>query len=276
MTAAALAPAYVELALLAAAEAAAAALPPFSDTGWSVQPTTTLGSAGGDPVSELGKGPRAVSLGFGGVGRLILCVSATVGRNAQVGPPPTEDLLDGLTPALRAAANALVAAFGAESSAPAEVPIGSALQARAGEQLLTVALHDGGAPAAILALACPVPAPEAAPAHEVAEFAALGGGAGAPADAAMSRQAKSHQQTPIDLLADVEMGVTAELGRARMLVREILELSPGSVIELDRAAGSPIDVLVNGTLIARGEVVVIDEEFGIRITEVLGYDAGRS
>jgi flagellar motor switch protein FliN len=77
---------------------------------------------------------------------------------------------------------------------------------------------------------------------------------------------------PIELLSDVEMGVTVELGRTRMLVRDILELSSGSVIELDRAAGSPIDVLVNGTLIARGEVVVIDEEFGIRITEVIGYD----
>ena len=79
---------------------------------------------------------------------------------------------------------------------------------------------------------------------------------------------------PIELLHEVEMGVTVELGRARMLVRDILDLRPGSVIELDRAAGAPIDVLVNGTLIARGEVVVIDEEFGIRITEVVGYEDG--
>ena len=78
----------------------------------------------------------------------------------------------------------------------------------------------------------------------------------------------------LDLLRDVEMGLTAELGRTRMFVRDILELGPGSVIELDRAAGSPVDVLVNGTLIARGEVVVIDEEFGIRITEVIGYQDG--
>jgi flagellar motor switch protein FliN/FliY len=72
------------------------------------------------------------------------------------------------------------------------------------------------------------------------------------------------------LLHDVEMGVTAELGRRRMTVRDLLALTPGSVIELDRAAGSPVDVLVNGTLIARGEVVVIDEEFGIRISEIVG------
>src|SRR3546814_9430144 len=74
------------------------------------------------------------------------------------------------------------------------------------------------------------------------------------------------------MLHDVEMGVTAELGRTRMLVRDVLELRPGAVIELDRSVGSPVDVLVNGTLIARGEVVVIDEEFGIRITDVIGYE----
>ncbi|MGC1513688.1 MAG: flagellar motor switch protein FliN [Acidimicrobiales bacterium] len=77
----------------------------------------------------------------------------------------------------------------------------------------------------------------------------------------------------LELLSEVEMGVTAELGRTRLLVKDILALTPGSVIELDRAAGSPIDVLVNGTLIARGEVVVIDEEFGIRISEIIGYEA---
>src|SRR5438552_6671738 len=73
-----------------------------------------------------------------------------------------------------------------------------------------------------------------------------------------------------DLLHDVEMEVTAELGRTRMSVRELLSLAPGAVIELDRAAGGPADLLVNGRLIARGEVVVIDENFGIRITEIVG------
>ena len=73
----------------------------------------------------------------------------------------------------------------------------------------------------------------------------------------------------LDLLHDVEMEVTAELGRTRMSVRELLSLTPGAVVELDRAAGSPADLLVNGRLIARGEVVVIDENFGIRITEIV-------
>jgi flagellar motor switch protein FliN/FliY len=72
-----------------------------------------------------------------------------------------------------------------------------------------------------------------------------------------------------DLLMDVEMDVTAELGRARMTVRALLDLEPGSIVELDRMAGSPVDLLVNGRLIARGEVVVIDEEFALRVTEIV-------
>lgn len=72
----------------------------------------------------------------------------------------------------------------------------------------------------------------------------------------------------LDLLLDVKMPLVVELGRTRMLIRDILELGPGSVIELDKAAGEPVDLLVNGKLIARGEVVVIDENFGLRITEL--------
>lgn len=73
----------------------------------------------------------------------------------------------------------------------------------------------------------------------------------------------------IELLRGVVMEVTVELGRTRMSVRDLLSLAPGAVLELDRAAGSPADLLVNGQLIARGEVVVVDEEFGLRITEVI-------
>ena len=76
----------------------------------------------------------------------------------------------------------------------------------------------------------------------------------------------------IEMLHGVEMDVTVELGRTRMTVRELLALAPGTVLELDRAAGSPADLLVNGRLIARGEVVVVDEDFGLRITEVIDDD----
>mgnify|MGYP000962530153 FL=1 len=73
----------------------------------------------------------------------------------------------------------------------------------------------------------------------------------------------------MDLIMDVPLEVTVELGRARMRIREILNLSGGSVVELDKLAGEPVDVLVNGQLIAKGEVVVIDENFGIKITDLV-------
>lgn len=76
----------------------------------------------------------------------------------------------------------------------------------------------------------------------------------------------------IDLLRDVMMGVSVELGRTRMPVQQILSLIPGSIIELDRSAGAPVDVLVNGKLIAHGEVVVVDEEFAVRISEICSPD----
>lgn len=82
------------------------------------------------------------------------------------------------------------------------------------------------------------------------------------------------QRASLSVLYDVEMTLTAELGRTKLPVRQVLELTPGAVLELDRAAGSPADVMVNGRLIARGEVVVIDEEFGIRITEIVRGEDG--
>lgn len=72
----------------------------------------------------------------------------------------------------------------------------------------------------------------------------------------------------IDLILDVPLQITVELGRTRKMIREILELGPGSVVELDRLAGEPVDILVNGKLIAKGEVVVIDENFGVRIIDI--------
>jgi flagellar motor switch protein FliN/FliY len=73
----------------------------------------------------------------------------------------------------------------------------------------------------------------------------------------------------IGLLMDVPLQVTVELGRTKKLIREILDLGPGSVVELDKLAGEPVDVYVNTKLIAKGEVVVIDENFGVRITEIV-------
>jgi flagellar motor switch protein FliN/FliY len=77
------------------------------------------------------------------------------------------------------------------------------------------------------------------------------------------------QSHGIELLMDVALEVSVELGRSHMSIGEILALRTGSVVELDKLAGEPVDVSVNGTLIARGEVVVVDEKFGVRITEVV-------
>lgn len=73
----------------------------------------------------------------------------------------------------------------------------------------------------------------------------------------------------LDLLLDVVLQVSVELGRTRLTIGDILALRAGSVIELDKLAGEPVDILVNGTRIARGEVVVVDKKFGVRVLEVV-------
>ncbi|MCD6550655.1 flagellar motor switch phosphatase FliY [Thermotoga sp.] len=73
----------------------------------------------------------------------------------------------------------------------------------------------------------------------------------------------------LEMLLDIPLKVTVELGRTRMTLKRVLEMIPGSIIELDKLTGEPVDILVNGKLIARGEVVVIDENFGVRVTEIV-------
>ena len=77
--------------------------------------------------------------------------------------------------------------------------------------------------------------------------------------------------TNLDMLLGVKLQLIVELGRTSMRIEDVLKLGPGSVVELDKLAGEPVDVLVNNRLIARGEVVVIDDRFGVRITDVLPY-----
>lgn len=77
------------------------------------------------------------------------------------------------------------------------------------------------------------------------------------------------QEMNLQLILDVAVTLALEVGRAKMSVRDLLQLAPGAVVELDRVAGEPLDVLVNGVRIARGEVVVVNEKFGIRLTDVV-------
>ena len=76
-------------------------------------------------------------------------------------------------------------------------------------------------------------------------------------------------QRDMDFLLDIPLEVAVELGRTRMLIKDLLQLGQGSVIELDKIAGEPMEILVNNKLVARGEVVVVNEKFGIRLTDII-------
>jgi flagellar motor switch protein FliN/FliY len=114
------------------------------------------------------------------------------------------------------------------------------------------------APAAEAAPQAPAAAPQAFPTAvaQPAAFPSLDGDVG------------QAPQGDISLLLDVPLQITVELGRTQLRIRNVLDLVPGSIVELDKLAGEPVDVLVNGKAIAKGEVVVIDEEFGVRITDI--------
>ena len=97
----------------------------------------------------------------------------------------------------------------------------------------------------------PSPAPQAAPFQELKPAAGTAG----------------HRD--MDFLLDIPLEITVELGRTRMLIKDLLQLGQGSVVELQKIAGEPMEVLVNNKLVARGEVVVVNEKFGIRLTDII-------
>jgi flagellar motor switch protein FliN len=208
---------------------------------------------------------RAVAMHFGagdgGEGTLGLVASAHFAETLA-SAASDELLLTSVTPALDAAAQAL-AGFGieVEPDTPAEATLAAMTHAFGNDDIVAYPLLVGTDVVACLVVG--VGATES----EGATASAATAGTQAAIDAI--NEALPAPAAPSNVLADVEMGVTAELGRCNMTVRELLSLTPGAVIDLDRAAGAPVDVLVNGTLIARGEVVVVDEEFGIRIAEIL-------
>jgi len=140
-----------------------------------------------------------------------------------------------------------------------EMAITNGAASRKGITTLAVELRGAGGPLAVILLSVGEELSDELilpniSADDIVREATMGGGASI---------------ASLELLADVEMSVTAELGRSRMTVRHLLELTVGSVVELDRSADSAVDLFVNGTLIARGEVVIIDEEFGVRVTEIV-------
>ncbi len=246
--------------------------PAVTATEFSGSPASFLpANAGAAVVAKTGEAP-----GSSATGHIAVIVDAQLVTTLATSPMGALDVAAAVQPALDAAAHAV---SGAAASAAQQLDVEpglSALLARPGALLVPLADADGAVVAAfVIALeSAATPGTQFVP----------GAGTSAPtADVPLPRQGgtgnaalgASHARGGLDLLRDVAMEITVELGRTRMTVRELLSLTPGAVIELDRAAGSPADLLVNGTLIARGEIVVVDEDFGIRITEIVaaGPDA---
>ena len=97
--------------------------------------------------------------------------------------------------------------------------------------------------------------------YSAAEFPSL--------DEARQKPNSSLDEVKLDVILDVPVTLSLEIGRTKINIRNLLQLNQGSVVELDRFAGEPMDVLVNGTLVAHGEVVVVNDKFGIRLTDII-------
>ena len=150
-------------------------------------------------------------------------------------------------------ADAGMADFGAVEDLSAEVPAqggGAAMEDAFGGMDFGGGDLLGGGDAGF-------PVQQAAPSVQSVQFPSLGSGA------------PGQEQGNISLLMDVYMEMTVELGRTKKLIRDILGMGEGTILELDKLAGEPVDILVNQKLIAKGEVVVIDENFGVRVTEIV-------
>lgn len=197
-------------------------------------------------------GAAVAELHLPGGPRVAVLVGADLVAALAGSPLGGLDLAAATQPALDAAAAALGVGCGAAREVSVDLVDGDL----GGPFTLVPLVGVGGPAGALLVSAGAVAALDAV---RGPELPAVPAGPAAPTPASRG----------IEMLHGVDMEVTVELGRARLTVRELLALSPGEVLELDRAAGSPADLLVNGRLIARGEVVVVDEDFGLRITEIV-------
>ena len=109
----------------------------------------------------------------------------------------------------------------------------------------------------------------AAPEAAIGEAGAVGQATLGGAPSGEAKKASGAPVQSLDFILDIPLKVSVELGRTKMSIREILELGQGSVIELSKLAGEPLEILVNEKLVARGEVVVVNEKFGIRLTDII-------
>ncbi len=90
-----------------------------------------------------------------------------------------------------------------------------------------------------------------------------------PAETLKDNESMQKDKYDVDLIIDIPLDVSVELGRVRMIVNDLLQLGQGSIIELNKPVGEPLEIFINNKLVARGEVVVVDEKFGIRVTDII-------
>ena len=259
--------------LSTAVQSAAAALAAAFGLGSEIVPTDEW------PVDE-GDAVITVELGGTAEGLLQLALNEDVAQRLSAAHDVLQQGIRGALAAIQTAAGPeLHLEAGQIGTVAAGVPQHIAAVVEQGQMTALVGLSfamPAAPPPPPAPVAEPVAAAPAAPAPAPAPAAAP---AAAPVDNGFQPEHLGRAATsvghgrPLSVLHDVDLVVTAELGRTTMPVRELLDLSPGMVVEIDRAAGAPIDLLVNGRRIATGEVVVIDEEFGVRITEILAGDA---
>ncbi len=253
----------------AVAEAAAAVLP-------SVSPLVLGPVQPGSPhVAAAFAGGAVAELDGGVPGVVAVLVGRELVDALASSPLGGLDVAAAVQPALDAAAHRLGARARAASTLDLEADDFD-VAALLGGEFSTVPLIGTGIAGAVLVPATtlagarePITADQQAPDAAAAAATAASAVVDEPFVPAFGAAPSPVVPRGLELLHGVDMEVTVELGRTRMTVRDLLALTPGAVLELDRAAGSPADLLVNGRLVARGEVVVVDEDFGLRVTEIL-------
>lgn len=228
----------------AAAEALAGMLPTTSPV------TAVLHSGTRDAAMLQGSG-ELVAAGF--VGQLsadvLLSVAAPMLGGAPGGPGSLVSAADILRPALEAATGVLGAGvLSTDSAVHADAMLGDA-------ETVCFELHSAGKEIGFFAIRIRNNEPTQLPAGSALE-------------------GREDVASRLGRINNVEMALTVEIGRTRMSVRDVLGLEPGAVVELDRSAGAPADILLNGRLIALGEVVVMDQDYGVRITQILDVNEG--
>jgi flagellar motor switch protein FliN/FliY len=215
----------------------------------------------------------------------VVSVEGSINGNLMValleGASPDITTSEGLVEELGAAIDAMSQVMDSEIGAPAPASGAPTIAPDVSVPLLV----DGAVVGAVLLFLAPAteaaaPA-EPAPAEPEAAAPAPAPAPPAPAPAAPAPPAPAQAapafnplSTPkqMDALAGVQMEVTIEVGRTSLPIGQLLQLQPGQIVELDREVGSPLDMFINGTLLARGEIVVVDDQFGFRVTSVVTTD----